>query len=46
MFPAPEFYLPPKEIIAAEIARLARGYFNVIHADTGFKADFYLAGWG
>lgn len=44
MFPAPEFYLPPIEIITAEIARPARGHFNVIHADTGFKADFYLAG--
>ena len=44
VFPAPEFYLPPKEIIAAEIARPARGYFNVIHAETGFKAYFYLAG--
>src|SRR5262249_21120228 len=41
VFPAPEFYLPPKETIAAEIARAARGQFNVIHADTGFKADFY-----
>jgi hypothetical protein len=44
VFPAPEFYLPPLEIIAAEIARPAKGHFNVIHADTGFKADFYLAG--
>ena len=44
VFPAPEFYLPPKEVIAAEIARPARGLFNVIHTDTGFKADFYLAG--
>jgi hypothetical protein len=44
VFPAPEFYVPPMEIIAAEIARPAKGQFNVIHADTGFKADFYLAG--
>ncbi len=35
---------PPPEMIAAEIARPAKGQFNVIHADTGFKADFYTAG--
>jgi hypothetical protein len=44
VFPAPEFYLPPPEILHLEIAREQRGHFNVIHADTGFKADFYLAG--
>ncbi len=44
IFPSPEFYVPPPEAIAAEIARPAKGQFNVIHADTGFKADFYLAG--
>ena len=44
IFPSPEFYVPPPEVIAAEIARPAKGQFNVIHADTGFKADFYLAG--
>jgi hypothetical protein len=26
------------------MAREQRGHFNLIHADTGFKADFYLAG--
>jgi hypothetical protein len=44
IFPAPEFYVPPPEVIAAEIARPAKGQFNVIHTDTGFKADFYTAG--
>ena len=43
-FPAPEFYVPPTEVIAAEIAREQKGHFNVIHADTGFKADFYTTG--
>lgn len=43
-FPAPEFYLPPPSIIALEVARERRGHFNVIHADTGFKADFYTSG--
>lgn len=43
-FPSPEFYVPPTDVIAAEIAREQRGHFNVIHADTGFKADFYTTG--
>jgi hypothetical protein len=38
------FYLPPPEAIAAEAAREQRGHFNVIHLDTGFKADFYPTG--
>ena len=44
VFPPPEFYLPPPETIHLEIAREQGGHFNAIHADTGFKADFYLAG--
>jgi len=44
IFPSPAFYVPPSEVIAAEIARPAKGQFNVIHTDTGFKADFYTAG--
>jgi len=44
VFPAPEFYVPPPEVIIAEIARPRKGQFNVIHADTGFKADFYTTG--
>jgi hypothetical protein len=44
VFPSPEFYVPPAGVIAAEIGRPRKGHFNVIHADTGFKADFYTAG--
>ena len=43
-FPPPEFYLPPAEIIAAEIARPEKGQFNAIHLPTGFKADIYTTG--
>lgn len=43
-FPHPQFYLPPPEAIHAELTRERRGHFNAIHADTGFKADFYPAG--
>lgn len=43
LYPAPEFYVPPSEVIAAEIARQQHGCFNVIHADTSLKADFFTA---
>jgi hypothetical protein len=42
-YPAPEFYLPPLDVIAIEMARERRGHFNVIHSDTSLKADFYTA---
>jgi hypothetical protein len=43
-FPEKDFYLPPKEIILTETARTNNGHFNLIHRDTGFKADFYPTG--
>jgi hypothetical protein len=43
-FPEDEFYLPPESIIRVEQARGQRGHFNVLHLETGYKADFYLAG--
>jgi hypothetical protein len=43
-FPAPEFYCPPAEVIRAEVERLQRGHFNLIHLETGFKADLYPIG--
>jgi hypothetical protein len=43
-FPAPDFYVPPIETILPEIRREQRGHFNLIHNDTGFKADIYLVG--
>jgi hypothetical protein len=44
VFPEKEFYLPPLEAIGAEAARDEHGHFNIIHHETGFKADIYLAG--
>ncbi len=43
-FPAEEFYLPPKDILVDEIKRETRGHFNIIHHESGFKADCYLLG--
>lgn len=44
LFPADQFYSPPPEVISAELRRARRGHFNIIHHDTGLKADMYLAG--
>ncbi len=43
-FPEQEFYRPPRSVLTVDIQRAQRGSFNIIHHDTGFKADFYLAG--
>jgi hypothetical protein len=42
-FPIEEFYCPPEDVIAIEVRRGQRGHCNLIHHDTGFKADIYLA---
>ncbi len=44
VFPPAEFYCLPTEVIAVEVAREQRGHFNIIHQETGFKADVYLSG--
>lgn len=44
LFPLEQFYCPPKETIVLEIRREARAHFNLIHHETGFKADCYLVG--
>jgi hypothetical protein len=38
------FYCPPEEAIKVEAARRLRGRFNLIHYETGYKADLYLVG--
>lgn len=44
VFPSDEFYCPPLEIMRTEIKRENRGHFNIIHHQTGFKADIYPTG--
>ena len=43
IYPPPGFYVPPPEVIAVEMTREKHGCFNVIHADTSLKADFFIA---
>jgi hypothetical protein len=50
-FPADEFYCPPVETLREEAARTGSGHFNLIHHESGFRADVYvvlpdgLTGW-
>jgi len=41
LYPPPEFYVPPLDVIATEVARQRHGCFNVIHAGSALKADFF-----
>lgn len=43
-FPIKDFYCPPPEVIRVEVTRQQRGHFNLIHHNTGFKADVYVSG--
>lgn len=43
-FPGTEYYVPPVEIIREEAGRPLRAHFNVIHEESGYKADFYPTG--
>ena len=43
-FPEGEFYRPPLEVARIECRRESRGHFNLIHHETGMKADVYVAG--
>ncbi|MCW1923504.1 hypothetical protein OKA05_13145 [Luteolibacter arcticus] len=41
LFPEQDFYLPPLDVIQIECRRETRGHFNIIHHDSGLKADIY-----
>jgi len=43
LFPESDFYLPPTDVITVESRRETRGHFNIIHHNTGLKADIYLS---
>jgi hypothetical protein len=44
LWPAGEFYAPPKEAFETESARHAHGHFNLVHVETALTADCYVAG--
>lgn len=44
VFPTPQYYLPPNEVLGIEIRRAQRGHIIVLHYDSGFKADLYPLG--
>lgn len=43
IFNEENYYLPPVEVMGIEARREANGHFNIIHHDTGLKADIYLS---
>lgn len=44
LFPPPEFYVPPVEVMQSEVRRPTQGQFNLIHTPTSFKADVFPTG--
>jgi hypothetical protein len=44
VFPLDRFYCPPEEVIRIEARRGRRGHFNIIHHESGHKADIYVCG--
>lgn len=41
-FSMPDFYCPNQSVIENEISQKKNGHFNIIHLETGFKADIYF----
>ena len=41
-FPETDFYRAPTEVLLTELARAQRGHSNIIHHDSGFRADLYF----
>ncbi len=41
IYPETDFYVPPEDVIKIESRREIRGHYNIIHHETGYKADFY-----
>jgi hypothetical protein len=42
-FPETDFYCPPRDVVEIERSRDKRGHFNLIHFESGFKADVYVS---
>ena len=44
LFVEDDFYMPPVDVIKNEINLGERGHINILHHNTGFKADIYFVG--
>jgi hypothetical protein len=42
IFPASRYYVPPFDVLKSELSRDSGARFNLIHHDSGMKADCYL----
>jgi len=43
-FPESRFYVPPEDVIREEASRSDAGHFNIIHHESGLRADVYCVG--
>lgn len=43
-WPPDRFYVPPLEVLQEESTRARHGHFNILHHDSGLRADIYVAG--
>ncbi len=43
-FSGSDYYCPPLDVLAVEMARPLHGHVNVLHTPSALKADIYLAG--
>lgn len=41
LFPLEDYYCPPEDVMQIESNRKPYGHFNLIHHESGFKADIY-----
>ncbi|MBL8028192.1 MAG: hypothetical protein JNL74_17345 [Fibrobacteres bacterium] len=41
-FPLDSYYFPPDDVVKNEILRAGKGQFNLIHHDSGLKADLFI----
>jgi hypothetical protein len=44
IFKTPAYYLPPDDLLVLELKRENRAHFNILHMETGLKADCYPIG--
>lgn len=43
-FAESDYYVPPPDALERELGRTRHGHFNIIHNETGLRADVYVSG--